>query len=306
MCPLTNMGRSVLEPPPNGEATFSVKVEEPLDIEEGNLVELEAVVQVVESSSNRRKRFLIGRQDRGNRLQMIMNEKVIYDKEVDETAGKFQRIKSEKTQFVKNPVVQVLQTSGDNPVALSVSGLGFVKSETPTKEPNKPVVIPNTDPDPGSQKTEEPAKEPPAPPETTGEQPAPDNQETDEPAPEPAAPPKVSVEEPPLVGEETTVQVQPPQQTSPPDVVETEPVPGTLETAAPSEPARSDGGTIITEQRPETGTGIAPVIITGNPPETVPATPTGPVEVRPNKAAHRIVTSMVVLYGVPVLAALLV
>ena len=301
---LTNMDQSVLEPPPNGEATFSIKVEEPLDIEEGNLVELEAVVQVVESSSNRHKRFLIGRQDRGNHLQMIMNEKIICDKEVDETAGKFQRIKSEKTQYVKNPVVQVLQTSGDNPVALSVSGLGFVKSETPTKEPNRPVVIPNTEPNSGSQETEEPAKKPPAPPEATGEEPAPDNQETNEPAPEPAAPPEVSMEEPPLVGDEITVQ--PPQQRSPPDVVETEPVPGTLETAPPSEPARSDGGTIITEQRPETGTGIAPVISTGNPPESVPATPTGPVEVRPNEAAHRIVTSMVVLYGVSVLAALLV
>ena len=134
------MGRSVLEPPSNGQATFIVKVQEPLDIEEGIPIELEAVVQVLESSSNRHKRFLIGRQDRSNCLQMIMNEKIIYDKEVDETAGKFQRTKSEKTQYVKNPVVQVLQTSVDNPVVLSVSGLGFVKSETPTKEPNRPVV----------------------------------------------------------------------------------------------------------------------------------------------------------------------
>ena len=88
--------------------------------------------------------------------------------------------------------------------------------------------------------------------------------------------------------------------------METEPALGTLETAAPFEPARSDGGTIITEQRPETVTGIAPVIGIGNPTESVPTTPSGPAEARPNEAAHGIFTNMAVLYGVPVLAALLV
>ncbi|RFN46923.1 hypothetical protein FIE12Z_8809, partial [Fusarium flagelliforme] len=306
----------VLEPPPNGEAMFTIKVAEPLDIEEGDLVQLEAIVQVVESSTKRRKRFLIGRQNRGNRLQMLMNEKVIYDQEVDETAGKFQRIKSEKTQFVKNPVVQVLQTAGDNPVALSVSGLGFVKSSTPTKGPAKepPAKEPPAEEPPAEEPPAEepPAKEPPAeeppaeeppaeeppaeeppaeeppaeepatPPEATGEEAPPDNQETDEPAPEPTAPPEVSAEEPPPVGEETTVQ--PPQQTRPPDVVETESVPGTQ----------------------ETDTGIPPVIGTGTPTDSVPTTPTGPVEIRPNEGAHGIVTNVVALYVVPVLAALLV
>jgi hypothetical protein len=56
----------------------------------------------------------------------------------------------------------------------------------------------------------------------------------------------------------------------------------------------------------ETGTGIVTVIGTGTPTDSVPTTPTGPVEIRPNEAAHGIVTNMVVLYVVPVLAALLV
>jgi hypothetical protein len=274
----------VLEPPPNGEAKFTLKVEQPVDIAQGTPVELRALIKVEEiGTASRRKRSLF-RRARGNRLQLIMNEKVIYDREVEQTAGKFQRIKSEKTQFVQNPVVEVLQKAGDSPVAVTVQGLSLVKSSTPTRKPNIPIVISRTEPSPGDEETEAPPREPTNPPEATGEESVP-------------------------AGQETTVP--PPRQTRPPDVTGTEPNRGTQGTAVPTGPGRSGGGeesasiASLSNLRPETGTVIPTVVGPGTPTGAV-STPTGPVEIRPNEAGHGVVMNLIALYGVPLVAAILV
>lgn len=58
-----------------------------------------------------------------------MDEKSIYDKELETTAGKFEEVESEKTKTSDKPKVEILQESGDNSVALTVRSLMLVEAE---------------------------------------------------------------------------------------------------------------------------------------------------------------------------------
>jgi hypothetical protein len=124
------MYNSLLRAPPNGNASFSIDVTKPLDIAPGELVSLIASIRVGDiGAPNSQLGFLLRRESTGSRLQMIMDEKSIYDKELETTAGKFEEVESEKTEISDNPKVDILQESGDNPVDLTVRGLMLVEAE---------------------------------------------------------------------------------------------------------------------------------------------------------------------------------
>ncbi|KAJ4182752.1 hypothetical protein NW755_010249 [Fusarium falciforme] len=120
----------LLRAPPNGNASFSIDVTKPLDIAPGELVSLIASIRVGDiGAPNSQLGFLLRRESTGSRLQMIMDEKSIYDKELETTGGKFEEVESEKTNISDNPKVSMLQESGDNPVDLTVRGLMLVEAE---------------------------------------------------------------------------------------------------------------------------------------------------------------------------------
>ncbi|QPC69479.1 hypothetical protein HYE68_000231 [Fusarium pseudograminearum] len=302
----------VLQAPPNSEAKFTLEVKEPLDIVEDSLVNIRVSVKVEElDPNNRRKRFLFERAT-GTRLQLIMNEKKIYDKQVKSTDGRFREIKSEKTRFVKNPMIEVLQRAGSNPVAVTVRGLSFVGSSTETRKPNVPVVVSRTEILPGTR------EEPPVP--------------ADEPTVKPEEP-TVQPEEPTMQPEEPTIQpqqptVQPEEPTVPSEDTGQDSVPANQETTvprarpttvprvpaeAPSATGRGGGDEesaslpSVSNLQPETGIGTAtglPGI--GNPTMSTPTSTPGPVQIRPNGASHDVMVNMVVLYGIPLAVAIIV
>ncbi|WJG34590.1 uncharacterized protein FOBCDRAFT_236200 [Fusarium oxysporum Fo47] len=91
--------------PPNGRASFSLNIRKPLNIAPGELVNLIALIR------------------------MIMDEKSIYDKELETTGGKFEEVKSEKIAVLAYLKIKIIQKSGNNPVALTFCGLLLVKAE---------------------------------------------------------------------------------------------------------------------------------------------------------------------------------
>ncbi|GKU09166.1 unnamed protein product [Fusarium langsethiae] len=207
----------LLEAPPNGEARFTLEVKEPLNIAEDSLVNVLMSIKVEElGPTKRRKRFVFERASAGTRLQLIMNEKKIFDKQVRATEGKFRQIKSEKTRFVQNPMIEVLQRAGSNPVAVTVRGLSVVKSSTPTKRPNIPVVVSRTEVIPGTrEESAVPTEEPTLQPE------------------QPTVPSEATRKEPVPGAQESTVPRERP--TTAPPAMSTDSIPATQETAVPSD-----------------------------------------------------------------------
>lgn len=279
-------------------------------------------------STNLRKRFLFERAT-GTRLQLIINEKKIYDKQVETTDGRFREIKSEKTRFVQNPIIEVLQRAGSNPVAVTVRGISFVGSSTETRRPNIPVVVSRTEILPGTKEesavpVDEPTvkpKEPTAQPQEPTVQPQEPTVQPEEPTIQPQQP-TVQPEEPTVPSEDTgQVSVPGNQETTVPRARPTTVprVPGTesirvpQKTEAPSATGRGSGDEestnipSLSNLQPETGIGTAtglPGI--GNPPISTPTSTPGPVQLRPNEAHHDVVVNMIVLYGIPLAAAILV
>ncbi|EWZ77287.1 hypothetical protein FOWG_18292, partial [Fusarium oxysporum f. sp. lycopersici MN25] len=106
--------------PPNGEASFSLNISLPPNITPGELVNLLASIRVESNGTSMpRDRSLFKREMTGSRLRMILDEKSIYDKELETTGGKFQEVKSEKTSISDQPSIKMVQRSGSNPVALT-------------------------------------------------------------------------------------------------------------------------------------------------------------------------------------------
>ncbi|KAK2685661.1 hypothetical protein QWA68_015907 [Fusarium oxysporum] len=119
--------------PPNGRASFSLDVRKPPNIAPGELVNLTASIRVdLIGAPNPQAGTLFLRGSTRSRLQMIMDEKSIYDKELETTGGKFEEVKSEKTAVSAHPKIEIIQKSGNNPVALTFRGLSLVKAERST------------------------------------------------------------------------------------------------------------------------------------------------------------------------------
>ncbi|KAH7190467.1 hypothetical protein DER44DRAFT_678895 [Fusarium oxysporum] len=119
--------------PPNGRASFSLGVRKPPNIAPGELVNLTASIKVdFIGAPHPQVRTLFRRRSKRSRLQMIMDEKSIYDKELETTGGKFEEVKSEKTAVSLYPKIEIIQKSGNNPVALIFRGLSLVKAERST------------------------------------------------------------------------------------------------------------------------------------------------------------------------------
>ncbi|KAJ4073717.1 hypothetical protein NW756_014044 [Fusarium oxysporum] len=124
---------SLLLAPPNGRASFSLDVRKPPNIAPGELVNLTASIRVdLIGAPNPQAGTLFLRGSTRSRLQMIMDEKSIYDKELETTGGKFEEVKSEKTAVSAHPKIEIIQKSGNNPVALTFRGLSLVKAERST------------------------------------------------------------------------------------------------------------------------------------------------------------------------------
>jgi len=66
---------------------------------------------------------------------MIVDEKSVYDKELQNTAGKFEEVESEKTQISDNPKVEIVQKSGDKPTDITVRNLMLVEAERAALSP---------------------------------------------------------------------------------------------------------------------------------------------------------------------------
>ncbi|RKK94499.1 hypothetical protein BFJ70_g17703, partial [Fusarium oxysporum] len=98
---------SLLLAPPNGRASFSLDVRKSPNIAPGELVNLTASIRVdLIGAPNPQFRSLFRRGSTGSRLQMIMDEKSIYDKELETTGGKFEEVKSEKTAVSAHPKIE--------------------------------------------------------------------------------------------------------------------------------------------------------------------------------------------------------
>ncbi|KAH7196301.1 hypothetical protein BKA60DRAFT_660752 [Fusarium oxysporum] len=124
---------SLLLAPPNGRASFNLDIRKPPNIAPGELVNLTASIRVdLIGAPNPQVRSLFRRGSTGSRLQMIMDEKSIYDKELETTGGKFEEVKSEKTAVSAHAKIEIIQKSGNNPVALTFRGLSLVKAESST------------------------------------------------------------------------------------------------------------------------------------------------------------------------------
>ncbi|KAH7227187.1 uncharacterized protein BKA55DRAFT_462876, partial [Fusarium redolens] len=116
--------------PPFGRASFSLNINRPSSIAPGELINLLASIRVEFNGAPKpHARSLFRREMTGSRLQMILDEKSIYDKELETTGGKFQEVKSEKTTISSHPNIEMVQNSGSKPVALTVRGLSLVKAE---------------------------------------------------------------------------------------------------------------------------------------------------------------------------------
>lgn len=128
----TNIYNSLLQAPADGTASFTLDVTKPLDIAVGQLVRLVASIRVgnVDMPTPLTGFLVLRRQDPGSRLQMIMDDKTLYDKEVKNTGGKFEQIESEKTQVTENPKVKIVQDSGAQPMDITIRGLGLAKAES--------------------------------------------------------------------------------------------------------------------------------------------------------------------------------
>ncbi|SCO78471.1 uncharacterized protein FRV6_02684 [Fusarium oxysporum] len=120
---------SLLLAPPNGRASFSLDVRKPPNVAPGELVNLTASIRVdFIGAPNPQVRTLFRRGSTRSRLQMIMDEKSIHDKELETTGGKFEEVKSEKTAVSAHPKIEIIQKSGNNPVALTFRGLSLRRS----------------------------------------------------------------------------------------------------------------------------------------------------------------------------------
>ncbi|QKD52111.2 uncharacterized protein FOBCDRAFT_129037, partial [Fusarium oxysporum Fo47] len=76
----------LLTAPPNGEASFSLNISLPPNITPGELVNLLASIRVESNGTSMpRDRSLFKREMTGSRLRMILDEKSIYDKELETT-----------------------------------------------------------------------------------------------------------------------------------------------------------------------------------------------------------------------------
>ncbi|EGU86256.1 hypothetical protein FOXB_03224, partial [Fusarium oxysporum f. sp. conglutinans Fo5176] len=119
--------------PPNGRASFNLDIRKPPNIAPGELFNLTALIRVdLIGAPNPQVRALFRRESTRSRLQMIMDQKSIYDKELETTGGKFEEVKSEKTAVSPHPKIEIIQKSGNNPVALTFRGLSLLKAERST------------------------------------------------------------------------------------------------------------------------------------------------------------------------------
>ncbi|KAH8686172.1 hypothetical protein BGZ61DRAFT_297531, partial [Ilyonectria robusta] len=116
--------------PPNGNASFSLNITKPLDIAPGELVRLIASIRVEEVGAPSPQVGLLLRRDlTGSTLQMIMDQKTIYDKELETTAGKFKEVESEKTMSSDNPKLEIIQESGAKPVDVTIRGIRLAEAK---------------------------------------------------------------------------------------------------------------------------------------------------------------------------------
>ncbi|PNP73893.1 hypothetical protein FNYG_12852 [Fusarium nygamai] len=230
----------------------------------------------------------------GSRLQMIMDERSIYNKELETTGGKFQEVKSEKTTISDHPNVEMVQSSGEKPVALTVRGLSLVKAERsaisvkePTisaKEPTisaKEPTVPVKEPTISAKEPTVPAKEPTVP----VKEPTVPAKEPTVPAKEPTIPvkkPTILTEEPTVPGvptipaEEPTIPTEEP--TIPAEATQTESAQQTTDSSRRSRTGgdkESGSHVSVSNLESETVTGTATTLI-------LPTT-SGPVEITPNE-----------------------
>jgi hypothetical protein len=231
-----------------------------------------------------RFRPLFRRQDTGSRLQMIVDEKEVLDKELEDTGGKFQEIESEKTTVSDNPRIRIIQNTGNNPVSLTFRGLALVGTQQASSEEEP--AVPAEEPA-GSAPAGEPAGTAPAG-EPAGTAPAGEPAGT-APVGEPAGTGQGGEPAGTGQGGEPTGPAEGPSASA--GNTQTGFAPSGQETRIPSGATGAGASGSVSSFVSETGT--SPVN---------PVTPT-PTEIAPNEAGHAVAMNLVAVYAMPLLAA---
>ena len=106
-----------MSPPANGEASFSVSVTTPEDIEPGDTVRIVVSVVVNEQVLAKMRRQL---RETDCKLNMALNGETVYDQTLATTDGGTKELTSGPVKATENPTIEVTQKCGEKPVDLTV------------------------------------------------------------------------------------------------------------------------------------------------------------------------------------------
>ncbi|KAH7231436.1 hypothetical protein B0J15DRAFT_354601, partial [Fusarium solani] len=111
----------LLTAPANGNASFTLDITKPLDIEPGGPIRLMASIRVENiDTPDRRLRFASRGERKASRFEMLMDDSSIYNEELVTTHGEFEEVLSDKTKASKKQKVKMLQEASDQLVGVTV------------------------------------------------------------------------------------------------------------------------------------------------------------------------------------------
>lgn len=111
-----------LAPPPNGEASFTLRVDEDLDFLPDSLVRFEYSIKVGDICPNpKRKTKLVGRVDTHNRFIVNADDKKVADENLEDTNGRFRRSSSDQFEAKRDSIITISLTGGSDPKAGTIN-----------------------------------------------------------------------------------------------------------------------------------------------------------------------------------------
>ncbi|KAH7109726.1 hypothetical protein B0J13DRAFT_534701 [Dactylonectria estremocensis] len=96
-----------MSPPPNAEANFTIDVQTPPEISTDELAKIIADINC-------------GGENTGPRLQMFVNDRSVFDKDLVPTNGKFQQVTSDNFKSESDLRIKMVQTNGDESIELII------------------------------------------------------------------------------------------------------------------------------------------------------------------------------------------
>lgn len=96
-----------MSPPPSAEANFTIDVPTPPEISTDELAKIIANIKC-------------GGENTGPRLQMFVNDRSVFDKDLVPTNGKFQQVTSDNFKTESDLRIKMVQTNGDERIELII------------------------------------------------------------------------------------------------------------------------------------------------------------------------------------------